>query len=73
MILGGFPTIFGNTHINLHRKKTYRIGQVDSLCGARGESGESDAARRIKTEFLAQCCWRCFLEPCLFFVGGADW
>ena len=28
--------------------------QVDSLCGARGESGESDAARRIKTEFLAQ-------------------
>mmetsp|Transcript_66860 Transcript_66860/g.131578 ORF Transcript_66860/g.131578 Transcript_66860/m.131578 type:complete len:382 (+) Transcript_66860:3-1148(+) len=30
------------------------IDEVDSLCGARGESGESDAARRIKTEFLAQ-------------------
>jgi len=30
------------------------IDEVDSLCGARGESGESDAARRIKTEFLTQ-------------------
>jgi len=30
------------------------IDEVDSLCGARGESGESDAARRIKTEFLSQ-------------------
>jgi len=30
------------------------VDEVDSLCGARGESGESDAARRIKTEFLAQ-------------------
>lgn len=30
------------------------IDEVDSLTGARGESGESDAARRIKTEFLAQ-------------------
>lgn len=30
------------------------IDEVDSLCGARGESGEGDAARRIKTEFLAQ-------------------
>mmetsp|Transcript_84271 Transcript_84271/g.272759 ORF Transcript_84271/g.272759 Transcript_84271/m.272759 type:complete len:489 (-) Transcript_84271:284-1750(-) len=30
------------------------IDEVDSLCGARGASGESDAARRIKTEFLAQ-------------------
>ena len=28
--------------------------QVDSLCGARGDSGESEAARRIKTEFLVQ-------------------
>mmetsp|Transcript_7334 Transcript_7334/g.20326 ORF Transcript_7334/g.20326 Transcript_7334/m.20326 type:complete len:448 (-) Transcript_7334:143-1486(-) len=30
------------------------IDEVDSLCGSRGESGESDAGRRIKTEFLAQ-------------------
>eukprot|EP00421_Protoceratium_reticulatum_P018626 CAMPEP_0168378980 /NCGR_PEP_ID=MMETSP0228-20121227/11609_1 /TAXON_ID=133427 /ORGANISM="Protoceratium reticulatum, Strain CCCM 535 (=CCMP 1889)" /LENGTH=386 /DNA_ID=CAMNT_0008392001 /DNA_START=45 /DNA_END=1201 /DNA_ORIENTATION=- len=30
------------------------IDEVDSLCGARGQSGESDSARRIKTEFLAQ-------------------
>ncbi|CAK9018853.1 Protein SUPPRESSOR OF K(+) TRANSPORT GROWTH DEFECT 1 (AtSKD1) (Protein VACUOLAR PROTEIN SORTING 4) [Durusdinium trenchii] len=33
------------------------VDEVDSLCGARGESGESDAARRIKTEFLAQPHW----------------
>eukprot|EP00927_Polykrikos_kofoidii_P016192 TRINITY_DN17283_c0_g1_i1.p1 TRINITY_DN17283_c0_g1~~TRINITY_DN17283_c0_g1_i1.p1 ORF type:complete len:478 (-),score=101.65 TRINITY_DN17283_c0_g1_i1:92-1375(-) len=30
------------------------IDEVDSICGARGESGESEAARRIKTEFLTQ-------------------
>jgi len=29
------------------------VDEVDSLCGARGD-GESEAARRIKTEFLAQ-------------------
>lgn len=30
------------------------LDEIDALCGARGASGESEAARRVKTEFLVR-------------------
>lgn len=36
-----------------HKPSIIFIDEVDSLCGSRNEN-ESEAARRIKTEFLVQ-------------------
>lgn len=41
---GGSPTLPTRTVVFLD--------EIDALCGARGASGETEAARRVKTEFL---------------------
>lgn len=52
-----------------HKPSIIFIDEVDSLCGSRNEN-ESEAARRIKTEFLVQmqgACQSRALKPALGF------
>lgn len=53
-----------------HKPSIIFIDEIDSMCGSRNEN-ESEAARRIKTEFLVQM--QGIRKPSDSFVARANW